>query len=508
MKRFELSTLSLARRCSTTELHPRERLSGSDPSMHHRRTGGQIQPGGFAPKAFPKEGRAGQHLADHWLRPSLAIPGRDLNELLFLTEFNKLVNQGPLQATDQKVSDDRIAGTVLIQRHLRGGHIHHCLEGAGRWRSNGASRSGGHRPSLADGRKEESPMEVDWRAVKTAITFLPSGLRSIRELMALRTLDNRSAKSYPTVTYYGRRRSEARGPQAKTHSNGAQTTNSILHRKGDEIGERSLHRKPERDLRGQIFLQRPSAERNIANPWHQGLGIVGLAVWHQPNQQHNQPYRAMSPWQTQAYDIKRCTDRRNWQVIPQSDDSIVNLYTPLQQLRVIFQASKNNDGDQIMKPNEQDGIARPREVMSTLVVQPMANESENCRECWSKHNKPSVASFNLLCRMPCLSIFQKPCNYFKGINCIDNSKPHNTDNESMIDVHDANNETHQWIPPEMKATNQVQSSLDASKIDSGTIIAYFKIHLKSTSSGQYAQSAIEQTQAIPNSENTITTGGA
>ncbi len=34
MKRFELSTLSLARRCSTTELHPR--ASDADlSSMHH-----------------------------------------------------------------------------------------------------------------------------------------------------------------------------------------------------------------------------------------------------------------------------------------------------------------------------------------------------------------------------------------------------------------------------------------------------------------------------------------
>ena len=45
MKRFELSTLSLARRCSTTELHPQVRREGGVPcdleSMHYEGALGQ-----------------------------------------------------------------------------------------------------------------------------------------------------------------------------------------------------------------------------------------------------------------------------------------------------------------------------------------------------------------------------------------------------------------------------------------------------------------------------------
>ncbi len=67
MKRFELSTLSLARRCSTTELHPQELkamlqlLVGwfADPEiMHHRPALGQMAavhttPGGDADTHHP-----------------------------------------------------------------------------------------------------------------------------------------------------------------------------------------------------------------------------------------------------------------------------------------------------------------------------------------------------------------------------------------------------------------------------------------------------------------------
>jgi parvulin-like peptidyl-prolyl isomerase len=45
MKRFELSTLSLARRCSTTELHPHDGASADMKSMHHRGPLGQPNPG-------------------------------------------------------------------------------------------------------------------------------------------------------------------------------------------------------------------------------------------------------------------------------------------------------------------------------------------------------------------------------------------------------------------------------------------------------------------------------
>ena len=44
MKRFELSTLSLARRCSTTELHPQKRSLDHCPfSMDYREAIGQAQ---------------------------------------------------------------------------------------------------------------------------------------------------------------------------------------------------------------------------------------------------------------------------------------------------------------------------------------------------------------------------------------------------------------------------------------------------------------------------------
>ena len=56
MKRFELSTLSLARRCSTTELHPHVRLTPHDlGSMDYEvPQGQQTQPGS---KPFTQEKR-------------------------------------------------------------------------------------------------------------------------------------------------------------------------------------------------------------------------------------------------------------------------------------------------------------------------------------------------------------------------------------------------------------------------------------------------------------------
>jgi hypothetical protein len=48
MKRFELSTLSLARRCSTTELHPQNAFRFRPPDRHHCR------PTYYAPRGCPK----------------------------------------------------------------------------------------------------------------------------------------------------------------------------------------------------------------------------------------------------------------------------------------------------------------------------------------------------------------------------------------------------------------------------------------------------------------------
>ncbi len=59
MKRFELSTLSLARRCSTTELHPHAAIGRSkNPTTLSSQTGAQAKP------------RAGSEVEDDPLAPA------------------------------------------------------------------------------------------------------------------------------------------------------------------------------------------------------------------------------------------------------------------------------------------------------------------------------------------------------------------------------------------------------------------------------------------------------
>ena len=58
MKRFELSTLSLARRCSTTELHPQSRVERfvhyDSGSMQHKGAVGQCPGNAFIKEAISK----------------------------------------------------------------------------------------------------------------------------------------------------------------------------------------------------------------------------------------------------------------------------------------------------------------------------------------------------------------------------------------------------------------------------------------------------------------------